>query len=399
MLLVDSDLCIGCGVCEANCAFGAIQVVDGLAVVGDNCTLCGSCVESCEPGALRIEGGSLRGVDDLTVWSGIWVLAECRHGVLAPVSHELLGVGRELADQRGVRLTAVLLGNGLAQQARELIRYGADTVLLLDDPALTEYREDVYAAVLEDLIRRRRPEVVLAGATAIGRSLVPHVHVATSLGAGLTADCTHLAIRPEDGALLQTRPAFGGNIMATIECPASRPQMATVRPRVMAAARPDEAREGEIVLCRPDAALLQSKVRVLESVHDSREQVNIQEFDIVVSGGRGLENAKGFALMQELAAELGGAVGASRAAVDEGWISYPHQVGQTGKTVAPKLYIACGISGAIQHLVGMQGAETIVAINRDPQAPIFDVATYGLVGDLFEIVPMLCQRVREQRNR
>ncbi|OQX09315.1 MAG: electron transfer flavoprotein subunit alpha, partial [Desulfobulbaceae bacterium A2] len=204
MLLVDSELCIGCGVCEANCAFGAIQVVDGLAQVGDNCTLCGACVESCEPGALRIEGAeSARAANDITSWSGIWVLAECRHGVVAPVAHELLGVGRELADQRRVALTAVLMGAGLAEQARELIRYGADTVLLLDDPALAEYREDVHAAVLEDLIRQRRPEVVLAGATAIGRSLVPHV--ATSLGAGLTADCTHLAIRPEDGALLQTR--------------------------------------------------------------------------------------------------------------------------------------------------------------------------------------------------
>jgi len=398
MLLVDNELCIGCGVCEANCAFGAIQVKDGLAVVGDNCTFCGACVETCEPGALRIEGREQAPApEDIASWSGIWVLAECRHGVVAPVAHELLGVGRELADQRGVALTAVLLGTGLTEQARDLVRYGADTVLLVNDPALAEYREDVYGAVLEDLIRQRRPEVLLAGATAIGRSLVPNV--ATSLGAGLTADCTHLAIRPEDGALLQTRPAFGGNIMATIECPASRPQMATVRPRVMAAARPDDSRAGEVVPCRPDPALLHSRVRVLESVRDSREQVNIQEFDIVVSGGRGLENAKGFALLQELAAELGGAVGASRAAVDEGWISYPHQVGQTGKTVAPKLYIACGISGAIQHLVGMQGAETIVAINRDPAAPIFDVATYGLVGDLFEIVPMLCQRLREQRSR
>jgi electron transfer flavoprotein alpha subunit len=222
--------------------------------------------------------------------------------------------------------------------------------------------------------------------------------VATSVNAGLTADCTHLAIREEDGALLQTRPAFGGNIMATIVCPDSRPQMSTVRPKVMAALAFDGDRQGEIVEVKPETAQLATKVRVLESVVSEQENVNIQESDILVAGGRGLDNAKGFALIRELAASLGGAVAATRAAVDAGWIGYPHQVGQTGKTVAPKLYIACGISGAVQHVAGMQSAETIVAINRDKDAPIFDVADFGLVGDLYEIVPKLLKEIEERRK-
>jgi electron transfer flavoprotein alpha subunit len=237
---------------------------------------------------------------------------------------------------------------------------------------------------------------LLAGATAIGRSLIPQV--AHELQAGLTADCTELNIRPTDGALLQTRPAFGGNIMATIECPRHRPQMATVRPRVMPEAQADPARQGEIIDHQPGQELLVSRIKVLESVLSQREQVNIHEADVLVSGGRGLEDAKGFALISELAEVMGGAVGASRAAVDNGWIGYPHQVGQTGKTVAPRLYVACGISGAIQHLVGMQSAETIVAINRDKDAPIFDVATYGVVGDLFTILPMVIENIKERRK-
>jgi electron transfer flavoprotein alpha subunit len=397
MLIVDKEKCIGCGVCEAICAFGAITVEDGCAVVNDRCTLCGSCVENCEPQALRIEVAEKSKRVNLDEWSGIWVFAEFRHGVIAPVSFELLGIGRKLADARGVPLSAVVFGDGVEPSAGELIAFGADQVFVVDDPRLAQFREDVYGRVLESLIRDQQPEVVLAGATAIGRSFIPQV--ANALNAGLTADCTHLAIRPEDGMLLQTRPAFGGNIMATIECPHSRPQMATVRPKVMAPLPPDPARQGEVIrVMVPDEAL-QSRVEVLESVLSKQDKVNIQEVDILVAGGRGLENEKGFALLRELAEELGGAVAASRAAVDAGWIPYPHQVGQTGKTVCPKLYIACGISGAIQHAVGMQSAETIVAINRDERAPIFDIATYSLVGDLFEIVPLLTRKIRENRGQ
>jgi electron transfer flavoprotein alpha subunit len=363
MLLVDSEKCIGCGVCVDNCAFGAITVEDGCAVVNDSCTLCGSCVDTCEPGALTLEGGEKKALTNLGEWSGIWVFAEYRMGKVAPVSFELLGIGRNLADQRGAPLSAVLFGHALNDAAAELIASGADTVYVVDDPRLEHFREDVYGRLLEMLIREHKPEVVLAGATAIGRSFIPQV--ANILNAGLTADCTQLAIRESDGMLLQTRPAFGGNIMATIECPYSRPQMATVRPKVMVPLEPDPSRQGEVIKVSPPDSLLSSKVEVLETVIGTEDNVNIQEVEILIAGGRGLENEKGFDLIRALADELGGAVAASRAAVDSGWIPYPHQVGQTGKTVCPILYIACGISGAIQHAVGMQSSKTIVAINRD----------------------------------
>ncbi len=397
MLIVDSERCIGCGVCEENCAFGAITVEDGCAVVNDNCTLCGSCVDTCEPEALHIEGGEKKARVDLGAWSGIWVFAEYRLGKVAQVSFELLGIGRKLAEQRGVPLSAVIFGHDLDDASAQLITFGADFVYAVDDPRLEQYREDIYGRILEMLIREHKPEVVLAGATAIGRSFIPQV--ANILDAGLTADCTQLEIRESDGMLLQTRPAFGGNIMATIECPHSRPQMATVRPKVMIPLKQDSTRQGEIVKVTPDDSMFSSKVEVLETVLSEKDNVNIQEVEILVAGGRGLENEKGFDLIRELAEELGGTVAASRAAVDSGWIPYPHQVGQTGKTVCPKLYIACGISGAIQHAVGMQSSETIVAINRDKNAPIFDFATYSLVGDLFEIVPLLTEKIRESRKQ
>lgn len=396
MLKIDKDLCIGCGICEDQCAFAALEVVDGVAVAGENCTLCGACVEVCEPQAITLElqGDNLK--TDLDSWSGVWVFCEFRKAALAPVSLELLGIGRKLADSRGVGLGAVMIGSGVGTTAAELIGYGADTVYTIDHPDLEIFTEDRYGKILTRLINEHRPEIVLAGATAIGRSFIPGV--ATTLDAGLTADCTGLEVRPEDGALLQTRPAFGGNIMATIECPRSRPQMATVRPKVMQAMEFDESRQGEVVEVSPLDAELESRVNVLASVVAEQGNVNIQESDILISGGRGLENEKGFELIRKLADVLDADVAASRAVVDAGWIPYPHQVGQTGKTVAPKLYIACGISGAVQHVAGMQSAEAIVAINRDENAPIFNVADFGIVGDLNEIIPKLIAKLEEQRK-
>ena len=396
MLIIDIETCIGCGVCEEVCTFDAIEVIDGVAVVNEKCTLCGSCVDSCEVEALSIDSKKKAVQANLAEWSGIMIFAEYRHGKVVPVSFELLGIGRELADRQKVSLSAVLLGSGLGDAARDLVSYGADIVYQVDDPALEYFTDEIFGNILEDVVREQKPEVVLAGATAIGRSFIPLV--ATSLATGLTADCTQLSIRPDDGVLLQTRPAFGGNIMATIECPFTRPQMSTVRPRVMKAVQQDLNRKGEIINYQPQPERLQSKVKVLRSVLEEQDQVNITEGEIIVSGGRGLDNEKGFELIKQLADAVGGAVGASRAAVDSEWIAYPHQVGQTGKTVNPKHYIACGISGAIQHVVGMQSSETIVAINKDPHASIFDVATYGIVGDLFEVVPKLIEKIKERRG-
>jgi electron transfer flavoprotein alpha subunit len=396
MLKITKELCIGCGICEEQCAFGAIEVVDGIAVVGENCTLCGACVEVCEPQALVLDIKDARVKTDLDSWSGVWVFCEFRKSSLASVSLELLGIGRKLADTRGVKLSAVLVGYGLKDTAEQLIGYGADTIYMVDHPDYEHFTEDRYEKIVTRLIREHRPEIVLAGATAIGRSFIPGV--ATSLDAGLTADCTHLEIREQDGALLQTRPAFGGNIMATIECPRSRPQMATVRSRVMKALAFDRKRTGEIVEITPQPEELNSRINVVESVVASQGNVNIQESAILISGGRGLESEKGFELIRKLAETLNADVAASRAVVDAGWIPYPHQVGQTGKTVAPKLYVACGISGAVQHVAGMQSAEAIVAINRDKNAPIFDVADFGIVGDLYEIIPKLINKIEEQRN-
>jgi len=396
MLLIDIDACTGCGLCEANCAFDAIHVVDGYAEVNENCTLCGACVDSCEAHALKIDGEEREEIDDLSAWSGIWVYAEYRHGRIAPVTYELLGVGRKLADQKKVPLSAVLLTDKAGDVPAQLISYGADKVYVVEDLALAQFTDEAYGNALEDLARQYKPEVILAGATAIGRSFIPRV--ATSLKTGLTADCTQLDIQQDDGALLQTRPAFGGNIMATIASSNTRPQMATVRPLVMKANAPDPSRKGEVIYSTIAPERLVSRVKVRNFVALEGDQVNLNEADIVVSGGRGLEGEKGFQLIAELAQLLDGAVAASRAAVDSGWMPYPHQVGQTGKTVSPKVYIACGISGAIQHLVGMQSSDTIIAINRDPHAPIFDVATYGVVGDVFEILPKLIDKIKQLRS-
>jgi len=398
MLHIDEKLCIGCGICEEQCPFGAIDIVDGLAVVGDTCNLCGACVETCDVEALSIDdSGGRKAQDDLESWSGIWVFCELVRGELAPVATELLGIGRTLADDRKAQLSAVLLGYQTAESAEKLIGHGADKVYRVDDPALELFTDDIYEKIVSDLILAHKPEVVLAGATAIGRSFIPGV--ATIVDAGLTADCTRLEIRQEDGILLQTRPAFGGNIMATIICPDTRPQMATVRPKVMKELDFDARRRGEIIDITPAPEQLISRIEVLESISEQQSKVNIQESDILVSGGRGLENEKGFELLIKLAESLGAKVSASRAVVDAGWIPYPHQVGQTGKTVAPKLYIACGISGAIQHVAGMQSSETIVAINRDAEAPIFNVADFGVVGDLYEVIPKLIDKIEEKRGQ
>jgi electron transfer flavoprotein alpha subunit len=386
---IDLDNCTGCGNCVAVCPFGLIEIIDEKAHINEGCTLCGACQEGCAFDAILIEvAGDAVSVSDS--YRGIWVFAEQRDGELKSVSYELLSKGRELADTLKTELCAICLGHDI-NDVEQLIAYGADKVYLIDDPALSNHQEDLYAGELAMLIQEHKPEIVLAGATSLGRSFFPRV--AAILKTVLTADCTDLEIDTEKRLLLQTRPAFGGNIMATIICQARRPQMATVRPRVFKKNTQD-GRKGQIIKVDFDKERITSKTKLVDFVEDLTERVKIEDADIIVSGGRGLEKAENFQLLEELASVMGAALGSSRPPVDDGWIPYSHQVGQTGKTVRPKLYIACGISGSVQHMAGMQTSETIVAINNDPNAPIFEIATYGIVGDLFKVVPMIIEKLK-----
>jgi len=323
----------------------------------------------------------------------VWVFCEQRGGAVQSIAYELLGKGRELADVLGVDLCGVLPGENVKAEAQQIIHMGADKVYLVDSRELGHYRDEPYSRVLVKLIREYRPEIVLYGATSIGRSLASRVAIETH--AGLTADCTGLDIDREKKLLLQTRPAYGGNIMATVICPDNRPQMATVRPRVMKEAAYDGDHVGEVIEKSYGDDTYSSRTKLLDVVEEIEEAVTLTEADVVVSGGMGLQSPEGFRLVEDLARALGGAVGASRPVVDADWKSYHHQVGQTGKTVAATLYIACGISGQVQHLVGMQSSKIIVAINKDPHAPIFGVATYGIVGDAFEVLPELTRRFKD----
>ncbi|MEW6515730.1 MAG: electron transfer flavoprotein subunit alpha/FixB family protein [candidate division FCPU426 bacterium] len=324
----------------------------------------------------------------------VWIYAEQRDGHLHSVALELLGAGRKLADDLGQKLVAVLLGHNLKPLTKELIAHGADKVFYLDSPAFAKFADEPYAQALTDLARAHKPAIILGGATAVGRSFIPRV--AANLQTGMTADCTALAIDPEKKVLLGTRPAYGGNIMATIVCAEKRPQMATVRHKVMKALERNEARQGEVIEQQMAEKDLTWRAKVINTVKEVEETCNLAEADIIVTGGRGIGSKENFQLVRDLAAAIGGAVGASRAVVDAGWVPYSHQVGQTGKTVCPKIYFALGVSGAIQHLAGMQSSDIIIAVNSNPDAEIFKVATYGIVGDVNEVVPELIQHFRNR---
>jgi len=395
-IVINIDKCTGCQECLASCPYDAIEIREGKAFINEYCQICMACLNTCPEGAIEeVEDKPVaRQPSAVNGFKGIWIFAEQRDGKIASVSYELLGAGRKLADELNIDLSAVLFGSS-EHEAHELIRWGADKVYFCNDPIFEKFNDEPYAQLLSSLINTYKPEIVLAGATPIGRSFIPRV--AAKVVAGLTADCTSLSIDKETRNLLQVRPAFGGNIMATILCPNHRPQMATVRPRVMKRGEYREDKKGEIIHVKADN--ISSRTKVINTIKEVSDiAVNLQEVEVIVSGGRGLGNAKGFGLLKELAELLGGAIGASRAAVDEGWIRYSHQVGQTGKTVCPKIYIACGISGAVQHLVGMQSSDIIIAINKNPDAPIFNVATYGLIGDLYEIIPLLIKQIKEAKG-
>ena len=388
-----TDHCTGCALCLRACPYEGVVVEDQKARLTDQCVHCAACVQACQFDAIALDV-VCKGRTDLGEYQGVWIVAETTDGRLATVTVELLSEGRKLAAQLGEELSLVLLGASVAGLVPGAGAAGAQRVYLVEDPVLAQYRTGPYTDVIAGLINTHKPSVILMGATPQGRDLASRI--AARVGAGLTADCTGLEICPEERLLVQTRPAYGGNVMATIVCREARPQMATVRPKVMRVAEPLPEAQPEVV--RPSVNLDERAVltKILEVVRQQEPQaVNLQEADVIVSGGRGLRGPESFALIRELAQALGGAVGASRATVDAGWIPAYHQVGQTGKTVQPKLYIACGISGAVQHLAGMSSSDVIVAINNDPSAPIFDVATFGIVGDLFEVVPALARAVRE----
>jgi len=324
---------------------------------------------------------------DKAKYKDVWILAEVLSGKVEPVTYELLGAARRLADTSGGAVGALLIGKEVAGQAAGLFEYGADTVIVADSPELYGFNDELECRVAERLIRKYKPGIMLGAATARGRALMPRI--AVRIVSGLTADCTHLEIDPETGDLLQTRPAFGGNIMATIRTSSHRPQMATVRPKVMQSLPRVPGRTGALIHESVQSVETANIKRVLELVHSADAAVNLSEVDTIVSGGRALKGPEGFEMLSELAAKLGAAVGASRAVIDAGWMPYAHQIGQTGQTVQARLYIACGISGQIQHLVGMQSCETIVAIDKKPDTPLMQMADIAVTGDVFQIVPEL----------
>jgi len=387
-----TDACTGCGVCVDVCPFGAIDMVNGKAVINEACRACGQCVEACPVGAIVMSEAE---AVDLSDYRGVMAYAEQRDGRVHPVSYELLGKAQELAAALSEPVYAVIVGSGVGAGAEELVRRGADKVFVYDDPALAEFRDDPYTDLLAQCCMEEKPSIFLIGATSLGRSLGPRV--SAKLRTGLTADCTYLDIDPETRLMRQTRPAYGGNIMATIITPNGRPQMATVRYKMFPEAGKTDNPKGIVVEKPVDMSSVRDRVKVL-GFEEAKDQVSITEADLIVSGGLGMGDPKGFELIGQLAETLGAAVGASRPTVDEGWIDYRHQVGLSGRTVRPQVYMACGISGAVQHQAGMKTSDVIIAVNKDPEAPIFKISSLGVVGDLYEVVPRLIEKIKEQRG-
>lgn len=392
MLKIIEENCVGCEICIDKCPYEALYMKENIAIVDEEkCTLCGVCVDHCNFEAIELITKSQKDTSYSNDYKGIWVLAEQREGELLNVSIELVGEARRLAKKKEAEVAAVLVGESLSGQAEKLIARGADKVYLLENEELKNYRTEPYTQVISDLIEKEKPETVLIGATNNGRDLGPRL--AARLNTGLTADCTKLDIDSEKEILLQTRPAFGGNLMATIVCPEHRPQMATVRPGVMMELEKDSNRTGEIIRFQPEIEEKNMITKIKDIIKEPKTSINLENANIIVAGGRGVGCPENFNLIEKLAETVDGEVGASRAVVDEGWIRKEHQVGQTGKTVKPTLYIACGISGAIQHKAGMQNSDYIIAINKDPEAPIFDICDYGIIGDLKEVIPDLIEEI------
>jgi len=399
MLKIDKNKCNACGLCQTSCAFGAIDVEDDVAQVNDLCTLCGACVNVCPQYALAIKHRKIS-AEELAHYNGVFIWAECesRGATHAPkkVAYEILAQGRKLADQLGEQLSAVVLGDERLADIDNLCHHGADRVLCCRHNLLDRYTSDGFTNVIAAVIAKEKPSIVLYGATPNGRDLAPRV--AARMRLGLTADCTELGI-DENRQLVQTRPAFGGNIMATIISPYTRPQTATVRPNVFAAAEADPTRPVNIEEVPVTLTKANIRTRLIEEILLDSEEDRIEEAKIIVSAGRGCQDPVNLDTVRELARKLGGVLAGSRAIVELGWIPHSLQVGQSGTTVGPELYMAIGISGAVQHVVGMSSSKKIIAINKDPNAPIFKIAELGIVGDALLILPKLIDEIERIKVR
>ena len=394
-IVIDDELCTGCASCVNSCPYGAIEIIENTAIITGDCNLCGACVDVCPVEAIILEREKYVDKVDKSQYKGVWVIAEHYKEEIHKVAYQLLTKGRELANILNVNLGLVILGHEFDYILEEFGEYGADEVIYVKSSLLKNYYSDLYVKIISELISEHRPEIVLIGATATGRDFAPRV--AKRLNSGLTADCTGLDIENKTGNLMQTRPTFGGNIMATIRTPTSRPQMATVRPGIFKAMKVQK-RKVKITKREQNYNEKDSVAKIVKIINKKRAQVNLEDAEIIVAGGRGVGSKEGFKLIKDLAEVLGAEMGGSRVTVELNWLDQDRQVGQTGKTVSPKLYIACGISGAIQHLVGVQNSEIIVAINKDANAPIFNVAHYGIVGDLHEVIPVLIENLKKIKS-
>ncbi len=392
-IIIDEELCTGCASCVESCIYDAIEITNNIAKVLDKCTLCRACIETCPEEAISIERDESKAQEiDISHFKGVWVIAEHYKNKIQNVSFQLLSKGRELADLLQVNSSFIILGKDFDDKLEEISQYGMDEIIYIKSSILKDYYSDLYTKIITELVLKDKPEIILIGATPTGRDFAPRV--AKRLNTGLTADCTGLEMDLETRNLLQTRPTYGGAIMATIRTPSSRPQMATVRAGIF---NMPEKKKRKVKIRKLEYHFKEkdSVSKIVKVISKTKVGVNLEDAKFIVAGGRGVGSREKFRLIEELAEVLDAELGGSRITVELNWLDPDRQIGQTGKTVSPKLYIACGISGAIQHIVGMQNSEIVVAINKDPNAPIFNWAHYGIVGDLHEIVPVLIQEFKK----